>query len=249
MSQKISYLGIRKEHSMSYDYMDYLDALEKCVLFDGIAEEEIKKILHCLEYRIVHYNKNDYAALMDQLLEGVGIVLTGEAAVVKENPNGNRTLVNVFHVGDMFGEVLILSMARKWPATIQALSDCAIMYIHPEKILDICDNVCSHHRVLLANLVRVVAKKAFNLNRKVEYLSLRSINGKLSKYLFEQSEASGKLTFKLPLNREKLADFLNISRPSMSRELCNMRDKGIIDFYRDSVRIKDVEKLKALLED
>ena len=149
----------------------------------------------------------------------------------------------------MFGEVLILSMATKWPATIQALSDCVIMYIHPEKILDICESVCSHHKVLLANLVRVVARKAFYLNRKVEYLSLKSINGKLSKYLLEQSDNSGKLTFKLPLNREKLADFLNISRPSMSRELCNLRDRGIIEFYRDSVRIKDAEKLKAFLEE
>lgn len=234
---------------MSKDYSDYMDALEKCVLFDDINGDEIKKILHCLEYRIIQYKKNDYAALLDQLVDGVGIVLRGEAAVIKESPNGNRTIVNVFHMGDMFGEVLILSMAQKWPATIQALTDCTIMYVHPEKILDICDNVCSHHKVLLANLVRVVARKAFNLNRKVEYLSLKSINGKLSKYLLEQRAATGKLTFKLPLNREKLADFLNISRPSMSRELGNMRDKGIIDFYKDSIRIKDEEKLKALLED
>lgn len=234
---------------MSQDYTDYLDALEKCVLFDNIHEDEINKILHCLEYRIVQYKKGDYAALMDQLLEGVGIVLCGELAVIKESPNGNRTLVNVFHIGEMFGEVLILSMTYKWPATIQALTDCTIMYVHPEKILDICDNVCSHHKVLLANLVRAVAKKAFFLNRKVEYLSLKSINGKLSKYLLEQRAATGKMTFKLPLNREKLADFLNISRPSMSRELCSMRDKGIIDFYRDSIRIKDEEKLKALLEE
>jgi Mn-dependent DtxR family transcriptional regulator len=57
------------------------------------------------------------------------------------------------------------------------------------------------------------------------------------------------MTFKLPLNREKLADFLNISRPSMSRELGIMRDKGIIEYYRDSIRIKDEAKLRALLEE
>ena len=60
---------------MGQDYTDYLEALKKCVLFDGIDENEINKILHCLQYRIVQYKKNDYAALMDQLLEGVGIVL------------------------------------------------------------------------------------------------------------------------------------------------------------------------------
>lgn len=234
---------------MGQDYMDYLDSLEKCVLFDGIAENDIQKILHCLEYRIVQYKKNEYAALIDQKLDGVGIVLEGEAAVVKENLNGNRTIVNIFHIGEMFGEVLILCRENRWPATIQAITDCTIMFIHPERILDFCDTVCSHHKVLLANLVLVVSKKAYYLNRKVEYLSLKTIKGKLSKYLLEQSALQGNLTFKLPLNREELADFLNISRPSMSRELCNMRDTGIIEFYRESIKIKDTERLKALLEE
>jgi CRP-like cAMP-binding protein len=234
---------------MGPDYTAYMDALKKCVLFDDIGEIEINKILHCLNYRIIQYKKNDYMILLNQKLDGVGIVLNGEAAVVKENINGNRIIVNTFHVGEMFGEVLILSRETEWPATIQALSDCVIMYINPEKILDICENVCSHHKVLLSNLVRVVSKKAYDLNRKVEYLSLKSINGKLSKYLLEQSAKSGKLTFKLPLNREKLADFLNISRPSMSRELGNMRDKGIIDFHGDLFRIKDEGRLRELLEE
>ncbi len=35
----------------------------------------------------------------------------------------------------------------------------------------------------------------------------------------------------------------------MSRELGNMRDSGIIDFYGDLISIKDEERLKALLED
>lgn len=234
---------------MEQDYLDYLDSLEKCVLFDGIDETEIKKILQCLEYRIVQHKKNEYPAQIDQKLDGVGIVLEGEAAVVRENLNGNRIIVNIFDVGEMFGEVLILSGENRWPAKIQALTDCVIMYVHPEKILDICENVCSQHKVLLTNLVRVVSKKAYYLNRKVEYLSLKSINGKLSKYLLEQSERSGNLTFKLPLNREALADFLNISRPSMSRELCNMRDTGIIEFYRESVKIIDIDRLKLLLEE
>lgn len=234
---------------MGPDYTAYLDALEKCALFDDIKENEIAKILHCLNYRIVPYEKNDFIIYLNQNLDGVGIVLKGEAAVVKENFNGNRVVVNTFYKGDMFGEVLILSRESQWPATVQALSDCVIMFINPEKILEICDTVCSHHKVLLLNLVRVVSKKAYELNRKVEYLSLKSINGKLSKYLLEQSDKNGKLTFKLPLNKEKLADFLNISRPSMSRELGIMRDNGIIDFHRDLVRIKDIDRLKALLEE
>lgn len=44
------------------------------------------------------------------------------------------------------------------------------------------------------------------------------------------------------------ADFLNVSRPSMSREICQMRDEGIIDFHLSAFRIKDMEALKRYCE-
>jgi CRP/FNR family transcriptional regulator, dissimilatory nitrate respiration regulator len=227
---------------------DYMNAIKKCALFEGIEGEELHKILHCLQYRIAEYEKNDYAAISDNKLDGVGIVLDGEVAVVKESVSGNRTRVNIFHPGEMFGEVISLCREEKWPASIQALTDCTILYIHPEKILDFCESICSHHKILLANLVRIVSQKAYILSRKVEYLSLKSIKGKLSKYLLEQHISQGKSTFTLPLNREELAEFLNISRPSMSRELCKMRDEGILEFYKESIKISDFKKLESLLE-
>lgn len=226
----------------------FIAEIKKCALFEGLEEEELKKILNCLQYRIVEYKKNDYTAMSDEKLDGVGVLLIGEVAVVKESFNGNRTRVNIFRPGDMFGEIIALCRAEKWPASIQALTDCTILYVHPERILDFCDNICSHHKLLLANLVRVVSQKAYNLNRKVEYLSLKSICGKLSKYLLEQYISQGKSTITMPLNREELAEFLNISRPSMSRELGKMRDAGIIEFYKESIKITDIPKLEALLE-
>jgi CRP-like cAMP-binding protein len=227
----------------------YLDSVSRAILFNGIDIKDIPHILDCLDYKIIDYKKNDYVVRMNDVYYGVFIMLDGEAAVVRENYNGSRVIVNVFNVGDIFGEAVAFCGAESWPATIQALSDCTLMTVHPEKILNMCNRTCTFHKVILANMIRVVAKKACDLNRKVEYLMLKTINGKLSKFLLEQKENSGAMTFKLPLNREKLADFLNISRPSMSRELGIMRDNGIIEYYRDSIRIKDEAKLKALLEE
>jgi CRP-like cAMP-binding protein len=227
----------------------YLERVSSTILFNGIDIKDIPHVLDCLDYKIIDFKKNDYIVRINETYQGVFIMLDGEAAVVRESYNGSRVIVNVFNLGDMFGEAVAFCGAANWPATIQALSDCTMMTVHPEKILNMCNRACTFHKVILANMIRVVAKKACDLNRKVEYLMLRSINGKLSKFLLEQKEKSGSLTFKLPLNREKLADFLNISRPSMSRELGLMRDNGIIEYYRDSIRIKDEAKLRALLEE
>lgn len=227
---------------------EYIEAASKSILFNGIDIEEVQHVLDCLDNKIAEYKKSDYVARIDDKFNGVGIVISGEAAIVKENSNGNRVIANIFSIGEMFGEVLAICGQTTWPSAIQALTDCTIMYIHPEKILNMSDRKCNYHKIILINLVRVVSQKAFILSRKVDYLSLKSINGKLSRYLLEQYALNGKPTFTMPLNREELADFLNISRPSMSRELGKMRDDGIIEFYKESIRIIDVARLEALLE-
>ncbi|SHI17605.1 cAMP-binding domain of CRP or a regulatory subunit of cAMP-dependent protein kinases [Sporobacter termitidis DSM 10068] len=225
-----------------------IEAAVRSSLFSGLDSEGLQHVLNCLNYRVVNYEKNDYVVRIDEEIDGVCIMVEGEAAVVRESSNGSRVIVNIFHVGQMFGETVVFSGDTKWPSTAQALTACTVMFLYPEKILTMCERACAYHKIILGNLVRVVSEKATILNRKVDYLSLKSINGKLSKYLLEQYKASGTAIFTLPLNREALADFLNVSRPSMSRELGRMRDNGIIDFYKESIRILDVAKLEALLE-
>jgi CRP-like cAMP-binding protein len=45
-----------------------------------------------------------------------------------------------------------------------------------------------------------------------------------------------------------MAEYLNVSRPSMSRELMRMRDEDILDFYKDKITIKDIKKIEDILK-
>ncbi len=46
------------------------------------------------------------------------------------------------------------------------------------------------------------------------------------------------------MKRHELADYLNIPRPSLSREMGLMRDEGIIDFEGTEITIKDTRSLE-----
>jgi DNA-binding transcriptional regulator LsrR (DeoR family) len=52
----------------------------------------------------------------------------------------------------------------------------------------------------------------------------------------------------MPMNRQELAEFLNVKRPSLSRELSNMQKEKIIEVYRSSVKILDMDKLCELAD-
>ena len=160
----------------------------------------------------------------------------------------NRVILIMLEPGDMFGEMVAFADHHQWPASVYSQEPCTVTFLPPDKIIGSCEKVCGMHKQLIMNMLRIISGKALALNRKLEYLSIKSMRGKISAFLLEEYRKSGRTTFVLPLKRNEMADFLNVSRPSMSREMGRMQDEGIIEFHQASVKIKDLETLKGMAE-
>ncbi|NLZ28964.1 MAG: Crp/Fnr family transcriptional regulator [Firmicutes bacterium] len=222
-----------------------LTALDDCPLFEDIDAPGRTSILNCLQPRIRRYpNKDLYVGLEGEKLSGVGVILQGEIAVVKEDHAGNRLMIARFGAGELIGEVAAFSSEQLWPATTITSGPCEIMFISINKIIDSCPNQCSEHRQLITNVLKIIANRALVMNRKMNYLMTRSLRVKISNYLLEQYKKHGKPIFELPLTRQELADYLHVSRPSLSREIGRMRDEGIISFHLNRFKIKSMGALK-----
>ncbi|MFY9115091.1 MAG: Crp/Fnr family transcriptional regulator [Dethiobacteria bacterium] len=222
-----------------------LAVLSKCPLFKGINADERASILDCLQPKIRRYDKKDlYIGIEGEELSGVGVILSGEIAVAKEDLAGNRLIIAKFGAGELIGEVAAFSTQQLWPATTITLGPGEIMFIPVDKIVNSCANQCPGHRRLIINILGIIANRALIMNRKMDYLMIRSLRVKISSYLLEQLKKHGQPEFELPLSRQELADYLHVSRPSLSREMGRMRDEGIIEFQRKQFKIKDPEALR-----
>lgn len=216
-----------------------------CMLFKDMNGEELSALLTCLDFKIRSFSRNDIINMAGDFFEGIGVVIDGQVAVVKENIVGERIIFDILGRGELFGEMAAFTGVRKWPATIIANTECTVMHVPADKLVGQCSQTCTAHTKLIMNMLGILSHKALTLNRQLEYLSIKSIRGRIASFLLEQYKKSGKTTFMLAMNRNELADFLNVARPSLSREMCRMRDEGMIDFHRSSVRIRDMEALKA----
>lgn len=229
-------------------YQQWEEVLSKVELFKSMKSDDIMKMLVCLKPKISYYKKNENITIAGDDFNGIGIVLEGEVMVTKENAAGNRVIMAKQTIAQLFGEMIAYSNNDKWPATVIAVSDCTIMFIEPNKIVSTCENVCISHTTLILNMLKIISTKALLLNRKVEYLAIKGMREKISTFLLEQYMKTGKTTFMISLNRNELADFLNVSRPSMSREIAKMKEEGILDYYKASFKIINMELLKACIE-
>jgi CRP-like cAMP-binding protein len=224
----------------------WMSVLTKCALFEGISPEDLNIVLSCLKPKVSEYDKNESLSVTGERFSGLGIVLAGEVVVARENAAGSRVIMAVNGPGEMFGEIATFSEGHEWPASVVARGACTVMLLPAGKIVGNCERSCGSHRQLITNMLGIVSNKAMMLTRKVEYLTIGSLRGKISTFLLEQYRRTGRETFMMPLKRNELADFLNVSRPSLSREMSRMKDEGVIDFHRDSIKIKQIEALKNM---
>jgi CRP/FNR family transcriptional regulator, dissimilatory nitrate respiration regulator len=226
----------------------YREILTRTNLFHNIPYDDLKGMLSCLNPKMREYKREEIIACAGGPFESIGIIMEGEAAVIKENAAGNRAMMALLKPSDIFGEVAVFSGKAIWPATVAAQQTCTVLFIPGQKIVGECHKVCPWHRTMIFNMLKIISEKALMLNKKVEYLTIKSMRGKICTFIIEQYKKQGNTTFMLPMNRNELADFLSVSRPSMSRELCRLRDEGVIDFHLSSVCILNVEALKNMVE-
>lgn len=227
-------------------YDKWIGKLIKIELFKNMGENELRTMLYCLRPILRTYKKKDIITIENDKLIGIGMVLDGEVEIGKETLAGDRVMIARLNEGELFGEVAAFTK-DVWLATVIAKTDCTILFLPPNKISGVCNNSCETHKKLIQNMLNIVSKKALVLNKKVEMLSLKSIRKKISNYLLQQYNKHNTYSFEIPLKRSELAEFLLVSRPSLSRELINMKDEGIIDFYKNSFKILDLQFLKNCL--
>lgn len=211
--------------------------LKKCSLFENFKVEEIEGLLKCLDCKIKKYNKNDFVLFPGDEVKFIGIVLKGQLQVNRDDVFGNSAILSKINVGDIFGETIACLNMGKSPVAVTAMVESNIICLQYDNIINICPNTCKFHTKLISNMLKIIAEKNIILQDKIEVLACRSIREKLSIFLTKQVEKNKSNKFKISYSRLELANFLNVNRSALSRELAKMREEGILNFNKNAFEI------------
>ncbi len=75
-------------------------------------------------------------------------------------------------------------------------------------------------------------------------MSTSSLRERIAIWLIDAMDENAVVN--LPMNREQLADFLGVARPSLSRELMRMQKDGLIEVNKKMIRVCDKEAVEML---
>lgn len=211
----------------------YFSVLQNCSLFLDIEEGNLMAMLNCLGAKVSTYAKGQPIFLEGEAASYVGIVLSGQVQVIKEDFNGNRNILTSVQPSQLFGEVFACAEIAHLPVSVMATSESQIMLLACKQIITTCNSSCVFHNRVIHNLLRIVAAKNLLLNQKIEFLSQRTTKEKLMAYLFAQAKQNHSTTFTIPYNRQALADYLGVDRSAMSAELSKLQQEGRIQFQKN----------------
>ena len=216
---------------------NFYKILSKCPLFNHIKQEDYKNLLSCINSYTKNFSSGEYIFLDGDQINYAAVMLSGSAEIIKENFLGTRHIMAFLEPSNIFAEGIICTEKRISPVTVKAKEDSKILFIPFEKIIKTCGTSCTFHIQLIKNMILLIGEKNFSLNYKIELLMLKGMREKLSAYLLNESRKQGSLPFQIVPNRNELAEYLNVSRTSMCRELARMKELGLIDYYKNSFKI------------
>ena len=217
--------------------------IKKNQLFSGVSEENIKNISKDIKYYIKTYNKGEIIEHEDDECRSLSLVLSGVVEIQRLYLNGKYIVLNRLNEGDVFGEALVFSKARTYPATVISLNESKVLFIDKSDIL----KIFTKEEKVLENFISLLSNKVFILNSKIKSISFKSVRQKVIGYILNEVKEQKSNSIMLKNTKEEIAALLAIPRPSLSRELINLRNLGYIKFDRKKITVLDIESLEEEL--
>ncbi len=220
----------------------YFDIIKSSIPFRNFSTGEIIYAIKTLRLSPVRFPKGATVFSQGDRVTQAGLMLEGTVIAESVSYSGERRIIQTHTAGALFGDVLMSSQNEPTPVSIIAREDSVVLFLSFESIAEnACDPLC---RIVLKNMLHGIADKFWELNRKIAYVSCRSLRGRIAMFLLDMQKKRQSATFHLPYNREELASLLGANRSALSRELSRMQSEGIISYYKSSFKIENQNKLR-----
>ena len=157
----------------------------------------------------------------------VGLVLTGRVHIEMSDPWGGRGILGSVGPGEIFAESYALC-AQPLQVDAVCAEDARILLLDADRALRAVPRLCQ-------NLLSICARKNLALSRRIFCTSAPTVRARVITYLSTAGRQGDELV--LPFNRQQLADYLNVDRSALSRELGRMRDDGLLTFHKNRFRL------------
>lgn len=213
-----------------------IDMLQENMIFRGMSGKEIQTVLADLRAYEKRYEKDSIFLHAGYTTNKMGLVLEGSVTIESNDMWGNRTILSHVGEGQYFAETYALLPDEVLLVDVRANEDCRILFLSIGYLFEGSESAAWKEKIM-KNLLMISLHKNLALSGRSFHTSPKSCRGRLLAYLNSVSQQKHSLEFDIPFDRQQLADYLNLERTNMSKELGRMRDEGMIEYRKSHFKL------------
>ena len=202
--------------------------LQKTMLFRGLTDSEIAVALQVLEAHEKRYEKGETLLTAGSVTERMGLVLEGNVTIESNDAWGNRTIISHVGCGQVFAETYALLENEPMLVDVTASENCRILFLRSGRIQSLQNSQNPWALKYITNLLTISMHKNLILSGRSFHTAPKTIRGRVMAYLNSASLQRHSREFDIPFDRQQLADYLNLERSALSKELGKMQREGLV---------------------
>ncbi|HHW66956.1 cyclic nucleotide-binding domain-containing protein [Defluviitalea raffinosedens] len=212
-------------------------------IFSSLNPEEIEKVVSLIVRR--KYSKGEIIVLEGSSLESLVIINTGKVKAFRHTFEGKEQILYIFSSGDFFGEKNLI-INQKVTYSVEALEDTNICMISKGDF----KQLLNEYPEISYKIMEELCKRLIRMEDAVESMSIKSVEARISAVLLEFANKYGKphsngILVELPLSREGIANYIGLTRETVSRKMSLLQEEGIIKMVGNKkIIITDKEALE-----
>ncbi len=202
--------------------------LQKSRIFRGMTEEEICSALSFFRTQEKRYKKSQALLHAGDITEKLGLVMEGSVTIESNDAWGNRTILSHVGRGQLFAETYALLDEEPLLVDVIANEDCRILFLRVGGMQNLTAISAPWAFKFTANMLTISSLKNLHLSGRSFHTAPKTVRGRVMAYLNTISLQTQSMEFDIPFDRQQMADYLNVERTALSKELGRMQNDGLI---------------------
>ncbi|MBW9150979.1 Crp/Fnr family transcriptional regulator [Clostridium estertheticum] len=221
---------------------------KKVPIFSFLSDDELTKIVDMTGHKV--YKKGDMLCSLGAKSDTLFIINEGQVKISKLTKEGKEQIVHIFTSGDFFGELSLFSNDEIYTFDAYAISNVKICTLTKQDM----DRIIMTNPEISLKLLQVISKRLTQTENLAQNLATNDAEIRIAFMLLEFADMYGVtvsqgLKINLPINREEMANYVGVTRETISRKLSIFEELGIISLKGNKVLIiKQIDMLRSYVE-
>lgn len=215
----------------------------KVPIFENLNDEELLEIVKIINHK--EYAKGDIVFSEGNVANTLYFINEGKIKLYKYTKDGKEQILHVLSEGDFFGELELIKPS-KYTFNSKAIIDSKICTLTKDEMREIM----MKNPEIGIKVLETVGERLAKVESLAQNLATNDVDSRMAYLLIDLMEKYGEptkenISLKLPLSREEMANYIGVTRETVSRKLKKFEDEELIEIIgTKTIIILDEEGLK-----